>query len=207
MRNTKRLILETALELFSQKGFTAVGIRELCGAVGIKESSVYYHFTNKQEIFESLLHDFKEIIASMQRNFDSKTKVITGFSEESFIAVGRTYLTNCLLDKRILKFIRMLSIEQHVNKEAAKLYQELLFEAPLKKNEKAIEKLIASGCFRDGDIPYMAEEYYAPLFCIFQRYFSSGNVTDEILKQANERLAAHLRCYFRKYVRIWRIKQ
>ena len=48
--STKERILDISLQLFSQYGFSAVSIRDICGQVHIKESSVYYHFTNKRAI-------------------------------------------------------------------------------------------------------------------------------------------------------------
>ena len=45
MNETKQKILDVALDLFSQNGFSAVSIRDICKVVDIKESSVYYHFT------------------------------------------------------------------------------------------------------------------------------------------------------------------
>lgn len=41
---TKDNIIEQALRLFSAKGFEAVSVRDIARAVGIKESSLYYHF-------------------------------------------------------------------------------------------------------------------------------------------------------------------
>ena len=55
MGDTKQKILEVSLDLFSQKGFSAVSIRDICAQVKIKESSVYYHFKNKQAIFDELI--------------------------------------------------------------------------------------------------------------------------------------------------------
>lgn len=52
MKETKQKILDAALNLFSQKGFSAVSIRDICKVVDIKESSIYYHFQNKQAILE-----------------------------------------------------------------------------------------------------------------------------------------------------------
>ena len=49
---TREKILEEALTLFSQKGYNGVSVREIAGAIGIKESSLYNHFANKQEIFD-----------------------------------------------------------------------------------------------------------------------------------------------------------
>lgn len=53
--DTKERIIETALDLFSKKGFEAVSVRDISGKIGIKESSLYYHFKNKQEIFEVIV--------------------------------------------------------------------------------------------------------------------------------------------------------
>ena len=49
---TRERILWEALGLFAQKGFEAVSVRELAGAVGIRESSLYNHFKSKQDIFD-----------------------------------------------------------------------------------------------------------------------------------------------------------
>lgn len=61
MKETKQKILDAALNLFSQKGFSAVSIRDICKVVDIKESSIYYHFQNKQAILEELLQYFESI--------------------------------------------------------------------------------------------------------------------------------------------------
>ena len=55
MNDTKQRILDVSLELFSQNGFSAVSIRDICRQVQIKESSVYYYFKSKQAIFDELL--------------------------------------------------------------------------------------------------------------------------------------------------------
>ena len=43
-RNTKELILKEALRLFSDNGYDGVSVREISGAVGIRESAIYRHF-------------------------------------------------------------------------------------------------------------------------------------------------------------------
>lgn len=65
MNETREKILDVFLELFSPKGYSAVSIRDICKCMGIKESSVYYHFQNKQNIFDVLLDKFSEIAKDM----------------------------------------------------------------------------------------------------------------------------------------------
>jgi AcrR family transcriptional regulator len=197
--DTKQKIKSTALDLFSQKGFSAVSIRDICGSVGIKESTVYYHFKDKKDIFQTLLHDVEQITDAIQIAFNQEISKIQAVEEGPFISVGLGFLNNYLLDEQILKFIRMLMIEQHVNGDAAKLYHRVLFEAPLQQNAAVFRNLMRMGCFASGDSIYLAEEYYAAVFYIFQRYFSSGEVTQEKRHEANERLTAHLKCFYQKY--------
>ena len=41
--------------MFSEHGYKATSTREIAEAVGVKQSSLYYHFANKQEILATLL--------------------------------------------------------------------------------------------------------------------------------------------------------
>ncbi|MBE3554734.1 MAG: TetR/AcrR family transcriptional regulator [Thermicanus sp.] len=52
--STKNKILEIADDFFSRKGYTGVSIRDITGEVGIKESSLYKHFKNKEEILQTI---------------------------------------------------------------------------------------------------------------------------------------------------------
>jgi len=52
--STKSLILKSAEELFSVKGFESTTISEISAAVGISESTVYEHFKNKEDILFSV---------------------------------------------------------------------------------------------------------------------------------------------------------
>lgn len=199
MKHTKQDILETALTLFSQRGYSAVSIRDICKMVGIKESTVYYHFKNKQDIFDTLLRQFETITQALQDRFDTELAGITEITKESFTAVGLAILNTYFLDGQILKFIHMLMIEQHVSHKAADLYHRILFEHPLAQHAEVFQTLMQRGYFRKGDIHFLAEEYYAPILFIFQLYFAGGTLTGDRRKEANERLAAHLACFYDRY--------
>ena len=68
---TKETILKKALDMFAKSGYDSVSIRDIAKAVNIKESSIYYHFKNKQDILDSLVEKFeshmKELTDMLQR--------------------------------------------------------------------------------------------------------------------------------------------
>jgi AcrR family transcriptional regulator len=50
-------ILRIAAELFARDGFHAVGMRAIADAVGIRSSSLYYHFPSKMDILHAIARD------------------------------------------------------------------------------------------------------------------------------------------------------
>ncbi|WP_326568783.1 TetR/AcrR family transcriptional regulator [Amycolatopsis rhabdoformis] len=52
------LILERASVLFHERGYSATSIRDLADAVGISSSTMYHHFTNKQEVLHAIVSRF-----------------------------------------------------------------------------------------------------------------------------------------------------
>ncbi len=48
-------ILDAAAELFTRRGYAATSTRMIAEAVGIRQASLYYHVTSKEELLEELL--------------------------------------------------------------------------------------------------------------------------------------------------------
>ncbi len=197
--NTKQKIQQTALDLFSVKGYSAVSIRDIGKLVGIKESTIYYHFKNKQDIFLALLQEVKNITSQMQRAFDSRFETASDVEEGAFLQAGLGFLDYYLLDSHINKFIRMLAIEQHVSDEAAVLYRDILFDTPLEQNTTVFRHMIERGFFRQEDAVILANEYNGMVIFIFQKYFSSGAITNEKRNTAKTELSVFLKRFYERY--------
>ncbi len=52
--STKKQILDSAYQLFVDKGFHGSSMREIAEHAGIKAASIYNHFENKEQIFEAV---------------------------------------------------------------------------------------------------------------------------------------------------------
>lgn len=76
-------ILDVSLDFFSQKGFSAVSIGDIYKNVGIKESSVYYHFKNKQSVFNETLQHFTAIATDLMSQLEQGLKVLPDASGEN----------------------------------------------------------------------------------------------------------------------------
>jgi len=117
-------ILDTAIELFAQKGFYAVSIREITRIVGIKESSLYNHFRSKEQLLEKILDLFQaqeeEFFKDLSSSVENGNLVKSGDTKK-------------FLSDELHRFIRfwdspererlwfVVSMEQHRNPRAARL--------------------------------------------------------------------------------------
>ena len=63
-KTTKEKIFDVSLDLFSQKGFDAVSVREIAREVGIRESSIYNHYKSKEAILDAIMEYFMSELQS-----------------------------------------------------------------------------------------------------------------------------------------------
>ena len=85
-------ILHIAEEVFSEKGYKDASMREIASRTGITVSNIYHYFTNKDEIFRTILkpvlndlyakiysHDANQMSIEVFTNSDAMTRTIFVF--------------------------------------------------------------------------------------------------------------------------------
>lgn len=197
-RNTSNLIEEVALDLFSKKGFKSVSIRDICKQVGIKESSVYYHFKNKQAIMDSLLEKINALVDSMKVKFNSEFSKATEVSEEEMCEVAVGVLMNYLLNPYVYKMIAVLTIERMSDENASKIYQKIVFDLPLNQQEQVFTQMIERGYIKDNSPQILAQEYYSVIYFAFQKNCIGFELTEEKKNEACFEIRQNMKDVYRK---------
>ena len=68
-QRTRQAILDAALDLFADKGYFGTSLRDVAGAVGVRESALYNYFKSKEALFDALIlaheHTRSERLASL----------------------------------------------------------------------------------------------------------------------------------------------
>lgn len=78
----KQLITEKAIELFSKKGYEAVGVQELCDASGITKPTLYYYFKSKAGVLEHIVNTKgKEYLLQIQTALTYNHDFIKGLTD------------------------------------------------------------------------------------------------------------------------------
>src|SRR5947199_7392225 len=61
---SRRQVLDAALQLFSHRGYRATTMRDIADRAGASTGNVYHHFPDKEAIFRTLLDEFSAITES-----------------------------------------------------------------------------------------------------------------------------------------------
>lgn len=199
---TKEKIAQVALDMFSVRGYEAVSIRDIAGAVGIKESSIYNHYKNKQAIFDALVEQNeqrgRDIFGPFHLTETPGPKVMEmDFmrSPERLSQLTADVFLQYITEERLRKFRQMLVIEQYRSLEAKRVYLDVFVEQPIAFQTALFAKLMEAGVFHPGDPAAAAAQFYAPVFLLFSRY--DGGEVDEV--EAREHIRAHVLQFGRVY--------
>lgn len=189
--HTKDKILETALDLFSQRGFSAVSVRELTRAVGIKESSLYNHFQNKEEILEILLKRFKTEFAYTIPPLNKLDEILSQAEPEDFFRQGHKNFKRYMENESNQKMWRVLQIEQFREQKARDIIREELFEKTIQFLEVVFSKLMELKKIKEMDPRLLAVEYQYPSFSLLAEYNIlkfDGRDTSEVEKRLDQHI-------------------
>ncbi|MBQ6288040.1 MAG: TetR/AcrR family transcriptional regulator [Clostridia bacterium] len=175
--NTKDRILDVSLSMFSISGYEAVSIRDICGAVGIKESSLYYHFRNKQDILDSLMHKYENHISSLLHILQSASDPKEG--EPSLDWLNIYFFDQYLFDPFCNRMMRLMLIEQFHNERIREAYERWLFVEPYQIQASVFAMLAKIGLVPEADATRMGHDFFATSTMLTFKYLLNGDLTQE----------------------------
>ena len=176
--STKEKILEAALALFSKRGYTAVSVRDIAAKVGVRESAMYKHFSDKRAVFDRLVADYIALSDDFMADINAlptqdpeslkqTAEIYSKLTDEEFLKIGGRVFTAFLLRPDVIQFWRMISIERFNDKKLAKLWHRLLFEEPIEFQTGMFGLLVNIGAVRPAEPTILALEFFAPLLLLY----------------------------------------
>ncbi len=78
MTARKQAILYAAATLFAEKGYNETSMAELAKLTGVAQGTIFYHFKNKEDLFLTILDDFRASIVREFENHIQKKESSTG---------------------------------------------------------------------------------------------------------------------------------
>ncbi len=88
---TRKRIVDAAMEIFSAKGYAAANMREIAQAAGTSVGGVYLYFKNKKELYKSLISAKRSSLSSMIETSSAQARTASE-ALSAFVKLNFDYL-------------------------------------------------------------------------------------------------------------------
>ena len=160
--DTKSKILKVATTLFSELGYKGASVRKIASAVGIRESALYNHYKNKEEIF---LEVAKGIFSSPFSINEEELKELA--------LKGKPFLNKFTMQYKMLTFdkanenmFRLLMIELMQNRDLREQFQSEFHNKNIKLLSEGFFIMMQNGLIKSSDPMMISYEFLSTLFYI-----------------------------------------
>lgn len=181
--NTKEIILEKALDMFSAKGYAGTNLRELAAEVGITKAALYKHFKSKEDIWNSTMEYYDNHY--FRRGGNSKYLSVPETLDE-FKTLSLQMIEMTINDPMIIKGRKLLTIEQYRNEKTAADATDRFFTMNLNRFKALLAGMIKSGLIKNTDIDMLALAYSAPVAALIQVCDREPGKKEYAMKTAEE---------------------
>ncbi len=159
-KDTKQQILEASLDLFAAKGFSGTSMREIAQRVEIRKSSIYNHFSSKDDLIEILMGSLgPSVIFDTFKNtldidkIDDPYEVLKSFGES---------LYKLIIKPEEQKFMRLL-LREHNNKIVRDILKVHLYNNKRIFLADVFKEMMDKDMIKKGDPVVYANEFTGPL--------------------------------------------
>ena len=148
MNKTKRRIFNTAVKIFSEKGYDNASVEEITAVAGVAKGSLYYHFSKKEDILDLLLEEGMNLL---KNNIEIKTRNCTTALEK----IKAVILIQVKVTVKYEEFLNVVFSQIWGSEEKNIKCKKAVFKY-IKVIEGIIQEGIDSGDFYEGDVEALA---------------------------------------------------
>lgn len=181
--DTKERIMETALELFAEKGYLGTSMNDIAKQLGFTKAALYKHYTSKQEILNRIVERMNETDYERAKQFEipegNLTEIVAAYQKtpiEKVRAYSKAQFLHWTEEEFSSRFRKMLTLEQYRDPEMAQLYQKYLSTGPVDYMATIFRGLTDS----EENARHLALEFYGPMFLLYS-VSDSGADQEQVL--------------------------
>lgn len=181
--DTKERIMETALELFAEKGYLGTSMNDIAKQLGFTKAALYKHYTSKQEILDRIVERMNEMDYERAKQFEmpegNLTEIVAAYQKtpiEKVRAYSKAQFLHWTEEEFSSHFRKMLTLEQYRDSEMAQLYQKYLATGPVDYMAAIFRGLTDS----EEAAQHLALEFYGPMFLLYS-VSDSGAEQEQVL--------------------------
>jgi AcrR family transcriptional regulator len=194
-QDTKERIFQTAVRMFSERGFNGVSVRDITGAVGIKESSLYNHFASKDALISAIYETFRERLLSRTVTAETVDLMLDSTPAAEYFKTVFALYAQTMTEPFAVMVWRILVSEQFHDPRANKLYNEDIGKKLQADTALVLSRMIARSLIKDVDVEVAARGLVEGIKGMLFRFIGIGEAgKTEFLESAHSHIAFFWNC-------------
>lgn len=201
--DTKERILDAALALFAQSGYSGTSMRDIAEALGITKAALYKHYTGKQEILDCIVERMNRMDYERAEEYEMPETQPDGFAEayrktpiEKIRAYSLAQFDLWTKQPFSANFRKLLTLEQYRDESLSRLHHDYLAGGPLTYMAAIFRRLTDT----DEEAMQLALDFYGPMYLLYSVYDGAADKksVEPVLEAHIDRFIAKIESTYRK---------
>lgn len=188
MKTTKEQILNSALTVFSQKGYDGALLRDISSSLGITKAALYKHFDSKESIWNAVI-DYVESYYSKHMESVSDIPIPENWDELKELSLRQIDFT--IHDDTVRRVRKLLSLEQYRDTRISNLATKYFITNMEVRFTKIFERMIEKGALKCDNPKILAFQYTAPITVLIHHCDREPKNEEEIM----DKIMAHIELF------------
>jgi TetR/AcrR family transcriptional regulator len=163
-------LLDAALDLFVEKGFSATRVEEVAARAGVSKGTLFLYFQSKEDLFKAVVRE------NIANKFPTWQEEFTSFegSSSDMLRYAMTSWWERIGKTRASGITKLVMSEAQNFPEIASFYQEEVIQPGNAMIRRILERGIQSGEFRQMDLGQAVHIIVAPMIFLMMWKHSMG---------------------------------
>lgn len=179
-------LLDAALDLFVEKGFTATRAEEVAARAGVSKGTLFLYFQSKEELFKAVV---RENISGRFKEWNEEFETFEGTAAE-MLSYCMTSWWERVGATRASGITKLMMSEAGNFPEIAAFYQQEVIQPGQTLIRRIMQRGIDRGEFRPMDLDYAIYSVIAPMIFLVLSKHSAGTCADPTLPGNAEKYLA-----------------
>lgn len=163
-------LLDAALDLFVEKGFSATRVEEVAARAGVSKGTLFLYFQSKEDLFKAVV---RENIANKFPTWQEEFLTFEGSSSD-MLRYALVSWWERIGNTRASGITKLVMSEAQNFPEIAEFYQEEVIKPGNAMIRRILERGVQSGEFRDIDLEQAVHIIVAPMIFLMMWKHSMG---------------------------------
>ena len=145
MVGTKKKIFDSAVKLFTQKGYENVSIHDIAKTIGIRQSAVYNHFKSKQDILDTIYGFYTHKYSANKPNLDEVESLLKTGSLMDILTKGFRYDFDEGILEQMSDITKIIVQRASTDAGATEIFQKMMLEEGVLFVEQGLDLAVKAG--------------------------------------------------------------